>query len=238
MKSDKPEERSTVDTDLPVAPPPVATLASYAYASIRNDIMSGRLRPEEKLRIEFLRRQYGIGATPLREALNRLVTHGFVELRDRHGFRVTGLSQDDLRELTQTRCVLESACLRQSIECGGEEWRREVRAALDRLLAAERQDDGPATGSTWDKLHREFHMALVSACGSKALTEFCELQFDRAERYRVTSIAILPERDVDREHEKIADAVIAGDADKACMVLCDHYRKTRDIILSQIDEAE
>src|ERR1700752_2890235 len=53
-------------------------LTQVAWQRIRDDIICGKLRPNARLRIGKLRDLYGIGASPLREALSRLVPDGFV----------------------------------------------------------------------------------------------------------------------------------------------------------------
>lgn len=53
------------------------TLTSYIYGQLREDIIQGKLVPDSKLKIEHLRKEYNVGATPLREALSRLSSDGF-----------------------------------------------------------------------------------------------------------------------------------------------------------------
>ena len=95
-------------------PPSSTTLASAAYERLRRDIRIGRLAPGEKLRIDALRAIYEIGASPLREALNRLSAEGLVVQEDQRGFRVPPVSIEDLLELTRTRCWLNEIALRES----------------------------------------------------------------------------------------------------------------------------
>ena len=63
----------------------VATLASSAYRAIKDDIIGGVLAPREWLRIDALRERYGTGASPIREALNRLSAEGLVLQQDQRG---------------------------------------------------------------------------------------------------------------------------------------------------------
>ncbi len=58
------------------------TLTDQAYQQLREDIVHGRFGPGDKLGIELLKRTYGVGATPLREALYRLSSDGFVLMQD------------------------------------------------------------------------------------------------------------------------------------------------------------
>jgi DNA-binding GntR family transcriptional regulator len=87
-------------------------LAQTAWQRLRDDIICGKLRPKARLRIGKLRETYGIGASPLREALSRLVSDGFVVSLDRRGFMVAPISLREFRELTDMRKLLEKEAAR------------------------------------------------------------------------------------------------------------------------------
>src|SRR6187397_3226123 len=74
------------------------------YRRIRTDIVFGRLRPGQKLRLDGLREDYGVSVSTLREILNRLSSEGFVLAEGRRGFEVAPISIADLRELAALRC--------------------------------------------------------------------------------------------------------------------------------------
>src|SRR5262244_2907837 len=78
------------------------------YRRIRTDIVFGRLKPEQKLRLEGLKEDYGVSVSTLREILNRLAAEGFVLAEGRRGFDVAPVSVDDLKELAELRLLLES----------------------------------------------------------------------------------------------------------------------------------
>ena len=88
------------------------SITSRAYAQLRSDIMSGRLEPGRKLKIEELRKLYDVGTSPIREALSLLTSDKFVERIDQRGFRVATVSLSDFDELLKTRCWLEERALR------------------------------------------------------------------------------------------------------------------------------
>src|SRR6266850_1155766 len=78
------------------------------HRRIRSDIVFGRLRPGEKLRLERLKEDYGVSDSTLREILNRLAAEGFVLAEGRRGFEVAPISVENLRELAEPR--LRAAC--------------------------------------------------------------------------------------------------------------------------------
>ena len=93
-----------------------ATRASAVYEQLRSDIAHGVLEPGSKLKVDAMGKRYGIGASPMREALSRLSSEGVVVRTDLRGFSVAPLNWDELPTLTHNRVQLESLTLRESIE--------------------------------------------------------------------------------------------------------------------------
>jgi GntR family transcriptional regulator, carbon starvation induced regulator len=209
------------------------TLTSAVYERLRRDILVGRLAPGEKLRIDALRAAYEVGASPLREALNRLSAEGLVTQEDQRGFRVSPVSIEDLKELTRTRCWLNEVALRESITQGGTAWEERVVLTHHRLARTPVSND-PALklDSDWERRHREFHAALLSACGSRWLTAFCESLFDQADRYRCLSRYAHEHRDFVGEHRAIMEATLARDTELAVRLLKHHVSKTAELVAS------
>ncbi|MGG5818199.1 GntR family transcriptional regulator [Falsiroseomonas sp. HW251] len=210
------------------------THASSVQERIRADILSGQLPPGQRLQIKAMMQRYEVGQTPLREALNRLSADGIVAAEDQRGFAVPGVSADELRELTRTRCWLEERALRQSMADATEAWEEQVLLAGHRLLRTPRglDSEDPAVEALWEARHRAFHDALVSHCGSRWLIGFCAQLTDRHQRYRkLAARRAFPRRDVAAEHQAILDAVLKRDADAAVGLLVAHYNATAAVIL-------
>ncbi|WP_027282527.1 GntR family transcriptional regulator [Roseomonas gilardii] len=211
--------------------PSPATHASSVFERLRADILDGRLLPGSRLQIRNLMESYGIGQTPLREALNRLSAEGLVVSEDQRGFTVPGISAEDLVELTRTRCWLEERALRESIAAATEEWDEAVLLAGHRLARTPRASEGEAA-IKWEERHRDFHRLLISRCGSRWLIGFCEQLTDRHQRYRrLAALRAFSERDVSAEHTAIMEAVLRHDVENAASLLTEHYQRTAAVIL-------
>jgi GntR family transcriptional regulator, carbon starvation induced regulator len=211
-----------------------ATLNMSAFESLRADILQGAIAPGEKLRIEALKERYGMGASPLREALNRLSALHLVEKIDQRGFRVALVSHETLVELAMTRCWVSEIAIRESIYAGNAAWEESVVLAHHRLKRHHETSTGP--DREWEVLHRQFHFALIAACPSHWLREFHETLFDLADRSR--HMAVLHDhatRDVAGEHQRIVDAVIGRDVTGAVSLLNQHFRITADIAIASIE---
>lgn len=206
------------------------TLTTTVYERLRRDLLKAVFWPGEKLRIEALCDRYQAGASPVREALSRLSAEDIVTREDLRGFRVSPVSLDDLHELTETRCAINELALRQAIAKGDSAWEEQVVLANHRMARTLVYEPGSTIVSPeWERRHREFHAALIAACGSRWICDFAAMLFDLAERYRNLSAVGDLTRSED-EHPAIAEAVVARDADRAVRLLNEHMRHTREIV--------
>ncbi|MBV9860237.1 MAG: FCD domain-containing protein [Alphaproteobacteria bacterium] len=206
-----------------------STLASTIHGRLRRDILRGVFRPGERLRIDLLCERYAIGATPLREALNRLTAEELVRREEQRGFRVAPVSLEDLTELTKTLCWIAELGLREAIRNGDTAWEEAVVLAAHRLsrIPREGSEGYGSFNPEWEERHREYHIALVSACGSRWLLDFYGMLIDRNTRYRYLAFGKASEpRDVPDEHRAITEAVLARDIDRAVAAATQHYQRT------------
>jgi DNA-binding GntR family transcriptional regulator len=205
------------------------TLARQVMEQLRRDILEGVHPPGSRLRIEGLRKRYGAGASPIREALSQLAAEGLVLRVDQRGFWVAPADPEMLRDLIETRCLVETAALRASIARGDAAWEERVLVAHHRLARTPRSADPDRfiSNPEWEAHHRAFHLALLDGCGAQALLVFCADLQDRALRFRSLSNQVAwPQRDVAAEHKAICEAAIGRQADEACALLNSHYRRT------------
>jgi len=207
------------------------TLTSSVYEQLRADLLAGIFKPGERLGADALRQRFATGASPIREALNRLLAEGFVAQEEQKGFRVAPVSEAELRELVQTRCWIDGAAIAEAISRNDSEWEEALVLALHRLSRLKRvPDDGDARNVEWEKLHRAFHRALVAGCGSRWMVRISEQLFDAAERYRLLAANDVPERNEFDEHRAIVDACLQHRVQDIHALLRQHYERTFDAI--------
>ena len=215
--------------------PSGATLAATICDRVRGDILSGRREPGAKIRLEALKAEFGVSWSPIREAVSRLVAEGLILAEEQRGYRVAPASRADLAEVIRLRVLLESMALRAAIEKGDDAWEAEVLAAHHRLSKLEdRRLDGADT-ERWETWHRTYHDALIRACDSPILLQFCHLLHDMSDRYRrIFLSAHALDRDVGAEHRAITEATLARDANRACRLLEGHIERTGHNILQSM----
>jgi DNA-binding GntR family transcriptional regulator len=214
------------------------TLNASALSQLRSDIVRCRLMPNERLRVEALRERYGMGTSPIREALMRLEAEGLVELEQNKGFRVCEVSQAKLLDLMRTRIEIESIALRWSIEAGGVEWEANLLSAFHRLQRQTKVDpaNAGAISEVWSREHVDFHAALVSACGSPTLMAIRARLFEQAERYVALSIMSSgPLRDDVTEHRQLMRAALNRETNKAIELNRLHITRTLDKVAASLD---
>ncbi len=189
--------------------------------------MRGDFLPGTKLHLAVLRESLGVSLSPLREALCRLESEGLVTIEDQRGYRVAGVSTDNLAEVIALRVELEGMALRRAIAEGDVAWESEVLAALHRLNAHGRRHRSLGEQESWEEAHRRFHAVLIQASGMPLLRQFCSLLHDQSDRYRRIFLRDhAPDRDVPAEHAAIAAAAIGRRADEAVQLLRDHVERT------------
>jgi GntR family carbon starvation induced transcriptional regulator len=205
------------------------TLAGSVEAMLRDDILRGVLAPGSKLNLDRLREKLGVGLSPLREAVNRLVSDGLILAEAQKGYTVTPISLANLDEVCDLRLELEPYALRRSIERGGLDWESEVIGALHRLKRTERVAGDPASREAWEAANNVFHLALVSRCDMPILLKMYHSLLALNERYRhIYLSAAGQQRDVTDEHIAIAEAAVQRRADEAVALLKDHIRLSTD----------
>jgi GntR family transcriptional regulator, carbon starvation induced regulator len=211
------------------------SLTSLAHHKIREMVLTGELLPGSRIQIDALRKKLDMGASPVREALSILSSEHLVIRNEQRGFWTPEISAKDFSILIDTRCRVEAMAFADAITHGGIAWEERIVLLQYRLSALDRQVDVVS----WELTHREFHAALISACPSPHLLNFCSQLYDLAVRYRnIARLVAYPERRITDEHAAISTAALAHDTNKAVALLVDHYRKTGEFLAKVLAEQE
>jgi DNA-binding GntR family transcriptional regulator len=229
------------------------TKTEFAYRTLRQEILETRLKPGVPLKLGAMREAYGIGWTPLREALSRLEAEHLVTSSANKGYTVAPVSLEELSDLTAARRLVELPMLAESIANGDEAWETELVAAHFRLSRCapptERPEDLVITD--WEERHDAFHMALLSACKSPWLMRFYVQIRDQLRRHHRV-LAIAPGLSATRgekwrgsagfhalcgalalaPHTELMNAALNHDIDGAVGLLGAHIELTRQVFVA------
>ncbi|MBO0981190.1 GntR family transcriptional regulator [Microbacterium sp. SD291] len=198
----------------PAARPSARVLA---YGRIRDDIIAGRFAPGALLSENELAAALGLSRQPVREALLLIAQEGLVEVRPQSGTYVTRIDPDRVREAQFIREAIELASL-AACSAPSDEEERMLRDLVARQRAASDRDE-------FYPLDEEFHRALLGLAGHSnawAAVSAAKGHLDRA-RY-VGMSATRGVQDYVDDHERVVDALAAGDADAAAEALRGHLR--------------
>lgn len=212
------------------------TLADQAYKAIRSRILGGSLRVGQFVREQEVSEALGVSRTPVREALGRLASEGFLERIPHRGFRVPEDRWDSLLELYPIVSALELLAGRLALP----KLRDEDLAALRKInedLA--RESEGEADARRLIELNSRFHDLICQRSGSQRL---CDLLVDlRSQLGRLevwyfsqpgaTSVSVA-------EHAAIIEAIERGDHGGALRVLEHNMALTWRHLQDEADEAD
>ncbi len=191
-----------------------------AYLQLRRAILRNELSNGIQLSQRELEQRFGVGRTPLREALRMLQREGLIEAEPNHRVRVAGFSLPDLEQLYAMRISLEALAIRLSVPT----FRADELDQLARLLTQMAQLDPLQSYEQWEVRHRAFHCGLIAHAGPRIVKMAAQLS-DHAERYRrfySTETPYAIERG-GREHRMILDACTSHDPAAAAECLARHY---------------
>jgi len=192
------------------------------YRRIRSDIVFGRLRPGQKLKLDGLKETYGVSVSTLREILSRLTAEGFVLAEGRRGFEVAAVSIENLKELAELRLLLESHAMEVAFANADVEWEGRVVSAHHKLASTERlMKSEIGEPEQWKRYDSEFHQALISNCGSRVLMEAHALVFDKYFRYQMVAFNYRGGEPA-VQHKALLDCALKRDAATAKTILTTH----------------
>lgn len=213
------------------------SIASTLTSQLRDGILTGRLMPNTRLRLEELGTRYGVSLSPVREALLRLAGEGLVVSEDQRGFHVAEASIANLDEVARLRAHMEPFALRASIGCGDLAWEENLVSMFHRLTRIEQRDGFVPFLDEWERTHRDFHLALIAGCGMPMAIHFCATLHDQSDRYRRLFLKNRPpQRNVAKEHAAIMKAALDRDADTACGLLLAHSEQTAENVKAFMHE--
>ena len=203
-----------------------AIAASERVADILAErILSGELRPGERIKQDELASELDISRIPVRDALRILETRGLVSLKTNAGARVTTLSAKDVDESYRIRELLEPMLLADSIPRLTDADFAEMAEIKVRLEGLDNLDDYMA-------LSREFHWATFRGHNAPLLANIVERLWDTTQSYR-RAYAKLSLRDAERwqtmraERDLLFGSICRREVDMAPQILALHIQRTR-----------
>lgn len=205
------------------------------FKKIQEDILSGVFAPGERLILSKLKKTFNLGQSPIREALSRLIETGLVQFDHNKGFRVTQLSESDIRQLIIATCLIEELCIRKSIEFGQDPWEVGIVAAMHQVSILVGRS--PIEYKFWHECNAAFFRSLSCGYTNEYLLQIRTLLFLKLERYRRIIIDghYKSPKEYQIELGKIADATLRRDTPLAITLLLSHYTDPLEWIIDALN---
>ncbi|MGN6751033.1 MAG: GntR family transcriptional regulator [Intrasporangium sp.] len=204
-----------------------ANLRQQVAEALRALLITGQMRPGHVYSAPRLAAEFGVSATPVREAMLDLVTEGLVEVVRNKGFRVTDLDDHELDALAELRGLIEVPVMGMvAEECEGP-----MATAVEKLRPlAKRITKAAATNDlvTYTEVDNEFHTRFLALHGNEHVVSVVR---DMRHRSRLYGLETLAEAGVlaqmSEEHEQMVDAALRRDGDEMRRVMRQHIGHIR-----------
>ena len=204
------------------------------YRSLKELILSGRLRPGNRLVHQELGDRLAVSRTPVREALERLYQEGYAGRRPRRGYYVAEFDPTSVRDLYGTREALEIFAFDSTCVAGfRKDQIAELTALLDQYAAL-----FPGTVSRARlELDKQFHLKLASFCGNAELCRTLELVFEKISlKRRLDGHGLATGDDPLKDHKALFAAIIEGRYQGGKEILQRHIREACERLLHHLEQ--
>jgi len=207
------------------------SIQDIVFETIRDEILSGRLKPGDSLNTLSLSKRLDVSRTPIREALNRLISVGLVESYPYRGCFVRKLSVDEIIELYYIRAALSGVCARLATRRVTDEQKAELVRLCEEMENVQSEENHAFMLAK----NFEYHNIIISAAHSRQLENLILQYYRQSEQYRALGLE-LPGRfhEVCREHRQILEAILAVDPEKAEFHSREHQLNTARCIAKSL----
>lgn len=202
-----------------------------AYHGIRRMLYTKELTPGQKIAYRDLAEKLKLSPTPIIQALKWLELQGFVQHEPKRGYSMAPFSLKEIEELYELRELIEPSLVPATIERINKESLRELKAALEAHLSAEREF------YLKERLfkNREFHMTLASLSGKETQIRILQNVFDMLFlKYGGNYFPMASLTATDQEHQEVYDAVALRNLDRAQTVLKNHLTNVKVQVISSV----
>ncbi|MET9435043.1 GntR family transcriptional regulator [Streptomyces sp. NPDC006551] len=194
--------------------------------ALRAALISGELRPGAVYSAPTLAEDFGISATPVREAMLDLAREGLVEPVRNKGFRVTEVDERDLDQYAEIRALIEIPTVGRVTRTADRADLEALRPVAEEIVRAAREHD--LIG--YLEADRRFHLSLLGLAGNERLVETVGDLRKRSRLYGLNALdergALIPSAE---EHLELLDLMLAGDAKGAEKCMARHLGHVRSL---------
>jgi DNA-binding GntR family transcriptional regulator len=203
------------------------TIVDGITERLRRAIITGTIRPGERIRIADLERKFSVSHIPIREALRRLQSEGFVEILPRRTTIAAGVDLSDLANIYDLRRIIELEIGRRSLS---RMTKNDVDAVRRALVNFQAVANDPSSAEFWER-HREFHWALLAPAANATVKRVLDHLWQSSERYVRLFVSTFATIDTVMDlHVELYEACAGGNVTTFENALTRHFVETEKTV--------
>lgn len=220
-----------MDHDFTVNMDEFLPLRDVVFNTLRRAILTGELKPGERLMEIHLANRLGVSRTPIREAIRKLELEGLVTMIPRRGAEVAQITKKSLQDVLEVRRALDALCAELACERITPEGKVSLKKACDSFEEATKTGDVVTIAEADVALHD----IIVQATGNQRLIQLINNLSEQMYRYRFEYIKDESgHENLVNEHRMIYESIMSGDREKAAAAARLHIDNQERSIIRQI----
>ena len=206
-------------------------LRDVVFRTLRQAILTGEMKPGERLLEIHLANKLGVSRTPIREAIRMLELEGLVIMVPRRGAQVAQITEKSMSDVLAVRCALDELAVELACERISEEEKRELEDACGEFEKATVTKQVHVIA----KADVEFHDIIFKAAGNPRLTQMINNLAEQMYRYRFEYIKDETQHQMlIEEHRRICESISNRDVAAAKEAIRVHIENQEKSIIRQI----
>lgn len=206
-------------------------LRDVVFNTLRQAILTGDLKPGERLMEIHLANRLGVSRTPIREAIRKLELEGLVTMIPRRGAEVAQITEKSMNDVLEVRRALDVLCVELACERISEQEIKNLKAACDHFERAVRGKDAKKIAQA----DVELHDIILKATGNQRLIQLVNNLSEQMYRYRYEYIKDSSQHGrLIEEHRVIYESIVKRDKAAATQAAKVHIDNQEKAIIKQI----
>ncbi len=206
-------------------------LRDVVFRTLRQAILTGDMKPGERLLEIQLANKLGVSRTPIREAIRMLELEGLVVMVPRRGAQVAQITEKSMSDVLEVRCALDELAVELACARITEEEKEELREACDAFEKATQTGEVHVIA----KADVDFHDIIFKVAGNPRLTQMVNNLAEQMYRYRFEYIKDESQHQMlVKEHRRICESISKGDVKASKTAIKEHIENQEKSIIRQI----
>lgn len=206
-------------------------LRDVVFNTLRQAILTGELKPGERLMEIHLANRLGVSRTPIREAIRKLELEGLVTMIPRRGAEVAQITEKSMNDVLEVRRAMDALCVELACDRITPEELEQLKEACDAFEAAVKTRDVKKIAQADVALHD----IILRATGNQRLIQLVNNLSEQMYRYRFEYIKDSSQHErLVEEHRVIYQSIVQKDKETASQAAKTHIDNQEKSIIRQI----